>query len=157
MDTVQKLIRLPVVLAEQADRRADALGLSLNDLIVTTLASFLGVEHDGDLPLLQKLSEWVSAKFDRHNFPQDVTWQVFQHILATPELLATYMALVQDDKGQRDEQKKLRLNQRIGKMVKRCLEAEVGGRLGPFDPAKDLIQSCALLRPRPRHDGGLTH
>ena len=155
METVQKLIRLPVTLAEQAERKADALGLSLSDLVVTTLGGFLGVAHNGDLPLLQELSEWVSAQFDRKHFPQDITWQVFQYILATPELLATYMALVQDDKGLRDEQKKLRLNQRIGKWPSEFWKLKSAAVWGHSTRPK-TIQSCALLRPRPRHDGGLT-
>src|SRR5262245_5292378 len=93
MEMVQKLLRLPVSLAAQAEQQAEALGLSLNDVIVTALGNFLGVETDRGVTMLQQLSEWVSSNYNRQSFPQDVTFHVFQHIRQRPELLTTYESL----------------------------------------------------------------
>ena len=145
--TTLRTIRMPVSIVEAAQTKADAMGITFNDLVVHALCRLLGLSRCDPVPFLSSLSDWVLSEFSPDCFPEDVTLKVFRHIRQAPELFARYRALIDDSDGRRDERAKGGLHRRIGKVVKNVLRARVVGRSAPLNPEEDLIKSHALLRP----------
>src|SRR5438105_930068 len=134
MNITTRPLRLSDELAAALDEASAKIGLSANDLVIDAIRRLLGMTDASEVDFLNDLSDWIRSNFDAKTFPQDVTKRLFDHIVATPTRLKTYKKLLLDEKGKLDPHQRQRLNQRLGAMVKRVLNAEVGGRLGPFDP-----------------------
>ena len=138
--TVVKTVRIPTDLFDEVDTAAKQQGSNFNDTVINALRAFLGKPTEEGVQFIQKLYKWVTKKFAKTNFPENVTHLVFQHIQKTPELLEEYQQILQSHGGRET------INRRIGKMVKQSLGATVVGRSLPLSHG-DLITSYALLRP----------
>ena len=138
--TVVKTVRIPTELFEEVETAAKQQGSNFNDTVINSLRTFLGKPSEEGVQLIQKLYKWVTKKFDKADFPENVTYLVFQHIQETPELWEEYQQIIQAPGG------KETINRKIGRMVKQALDATVAGRSLPL-PQGELITSYALLRP----------
>lgn len=145
---VTKTIRLPASTVELAEQRAEAEGLTFNDIVDLAVARHLGVPANPAFEVLEAVREFLQAEYpSRRAFPQDVTLRVFRHIQADESLRALYVAATAGADGETDEALRDALHRRIGKRVKAVLGAKVTGRSLPLDPAIELIRSHALLAP----------
>jgi len=146
-ETQIKSIRLSDDLLTRVLEEADRLGVSFNEFAVHALERALGNEGDESIVFMTDLAFWLEQNFNRHAFPEDVTLQVFHHIRDDRNLRARYRALIRNADGGTDPEKLTGMHRRIGRLVKRALDAEVFGRSLPLDPEEHLIRSHALLRP----------
>lgn len=149
-ESIARSVRLPLALVETLESRAAAMGLTFNDLVADILLKEVGAERNPATVLLVELRSWLHDHYKMHNFPQDVTLQLFRAIRGDRELLRLYQAAIKDEAGKRDEHRKAALHRRIGKMVKMQLDAEVVGRSPLLDREVELIESYAFLKPTRR-------
>ena len=138
--TVVKTIRLPTDLWQQVEAKAKKQGSNFNEAAISALRSYLGLPSEQATMFIQKIFIWVRQTYRQDNFPEDVTSQVFKHIQNTPDLLKEYQQITSQ------QEEKDAVNRKIGKMVKRALNAIVAGRSLPLSKG-ELIQTYALLRP----------
>lgn len=148
-----KTLRMPRDLADRVGCETERLGITFTDFMLYATRRALGETGDMSFELLKELSAWVEYTFNKDNFPQDVTLRVFHHIRDTQELRGRYERLITRDSGDRDWDALSRLHRRIGRLVKRVLDAEVVARSLPLDPGEHLIKSHALLKPRKTREG----
>ncbi len=93
--------------------------------------------------LLNAVAQLVYTKYDPRNFPEDVTREVFEHLVQTPGLMAQYQDCLLRGIGSNT------LHKNIGQRVKERLGAESCG-YGKCNPAKALITGYTKLRPHPK-------
>lgn len=131
-------VRVPAALARQADARAHTLGCTFTDIVVESLAAFLGAPRNARVALLAAVAQHVSQEYQSHSFPDDVTRLVFLHIRDTPELRALY-----DEAVAVNDDAKSTVNQSVGRLVAFALSAhpDERRRCGPGE----LIESYAVL------------
>lgn len=141
--TVVKTVRVPTDLCRQVEAKAKKQGSNFNEAVIGALRAYMGLPSEQATMFIQKIFNWVRQTYQQDDFPEDVTYQVFKHIQNTPDLIMEYQQITS-----RPEEKDA-VNRKIGKMVKRALNAIVAGRSLPLSKG-ELIQTYALLRPSNR-------
>ena len=116
--------------------RAKTLGLGYNNVIIIALHQMFNLDQDPMSQLMYSLRIWLMKKYNRINFPPDVTLEVFRTIQQTPKLLALYNEVVASIDGPRAQ---ATLNRRIGQAVSQLLQAEVTER-------KVEATGCSLIK-----------
>lgn len=140
-------LRVPTELAENVDTEASRLGITVTDFMAYAARCVLGEPPDPAIRFLMELSKWIEATFDKQAFPSDVTLRVFHHIRDTEEFRGQYNVLIKNEHGARDPSAVTSLHRRIGRLVKRVLNAEVIARSVPLNPDEHLVTTHALLVP----------
>ena len=143
-----RTLRISSDVAREVDDEADRLGITFTDFMVHAAQLALGRNGDPAIDFLKSLSRWIEKTYDKTFFPADVTLQVFHHIRDDAQFRHQYDALTTTETGEKDWDAVISLHRRIGRMVKRVLNARVVARSLPLDPEEHLIKTHALLAPR---------
>ncbi|RYX84179.1 hypothetical protein EON83_10815 [bacterium] len=138
-------VRLSQELAERLYDEADQLGLVPNEIISVVLQRHYGLPAAAKPVLLQKVKSHVDATYEKGNFPQDVILEVSRHIRDTPDFKDLYDEAIQVN-GVLDSVQRKAVNQSIGRVVKRVLQAESFARKTDL-PDTEIIGSYTLLNP----------
>jgi len=146
---VLKSIRLPAGLIDRANERAELLGVSFSDVVTDTLATGLGFPRDPLVALLSELGSVVFTWF-QGDFPPDVTRRVFLEIQSAPLLKELYDEAIAGEGGRPDDHRRNSVHREVGKLMRRLLHADPDGRALCPPGERELIQSYALLKPRPK-------
>lgn len=147
---ILRTFRLDPRLVKRVEEHADQLGLSFTDVLETALAREVNL-RDGRADaaeLLREITAFVGATYSPQSFPEDITRIVFERICGEEALRQLYDAAIVRDDGHVDEHKRAELHRRIGRLVKRLLDASVVGRSETLDREEHLIETHALLQPQ---------
>ncbi|AXV10225.1 hypothetical protein DVS28_b0485 (plasmid) [Euzebya pacifica] len=138
MSTTTRSLRIPTDLDKEVTAAAEADGLTFTEYVTFALRRHLG----WDDPAYPDLARAVRDRLDElaaDGFDIDITRTVFLSIRDTPTLRRLYAAAVAQNTDKF-------VNQRIGRLVKTHLGAEVIGTSKPL-PEDELIVTHSLLVP----------
>lgn len=125
---------IPERIIDLLNNDAELYGTSLNSIVVDILQQHYDLHRDPAILLLRGIQDWLGEHYAELPYPPDITLLVFNEIVSNQYWSDLYIR-AENQWG---------LNRRIGKLIKKVLNARSGDRVY-ISPDEHLIQSYTLL------------
>lgn len=99
MIKTSKTTRMPQVLADAAERRAAAFGISFSDFVIDVLADELNLPREPAVACVIEAGSYLQSRYTPDSFPLDVTREVFRFFQTDLKARNAYNAAIAREDG----------------------------------------------------------